>query len=88
MDRPGPRATGLRRWYDDVRGPICQGPYPQPVERQPCLSEGCFATLDGSPARIDEVRHCNRAGPDGGHPHRWDGTRWLFVVGTMQHDRS
>jgi hypothetical protein len=58
------------------------------MERQSCLVQGCFATFEASPAREDEVRHCNRAGPDGGHVHRWDGQRWQAVVGDMQHDRT
>ena len=58
------------------------------LERQQCASSSCFATFDGSPAREDEVRHCNRAGPDGGHAHRWDGQTWQVVSGRMQHDHS
>jgi hypothetical protein len=58
------------------------------MERQACLVNGCFATFEGSPAREDEVRHCNRGGPDGGHVHRWDGQAWKVAVGDMEHDRS
>jgi hypothetical protein len=58
------------------------------TERQPCAAKGCFATFEGSPARDDEVRHCNRGGPDGGHPHRWDGQHWQFVDGRMEYDRA
>ena len=57
-------------------------------ERQSCITETCFATFDGTPARTEEVRHCNRGGPDGGHPNRWDGTTWQAVTGRMQHDLS
>jgi hypothetical protein len=68
--------------------PICEGRMLGSVQRESCLSKGCFATFDGSPARTGEVRHCNRSGPDGGHAHRWDGQRWQVGVGTVQHDRS
>jgi hypothetical protein len=54
--------------------------------RQSCATKGCFATFESSPAHDGEVRHCNRSGPDGGHPHRWDGTSWQVVEGHMQHD--
>lgn len=57
-------------------------------DRQPCLTTSCLATFEGSPAREDEVRHCNRGGPDGGHSHRWDGQGWQVVAGQMQHDRT
>ncbi|HEV7525230.1 MAG TPA: hypothetical protein VGP92_09695 [Acidimicrobiia bacterium] len=57
-------------------------------ERASCATDTCFATFDGTPAREDEVRHCNRGGPDGGHANRWDGTRWQAVSGRMQHDRG
>jgi hypothetical protein len=56
--------------------------------RQSCATETCFATFEAAPAREDEVRHCNRTGPDGGHPNRWDGQRWQVVSGQMQHDRT
>ena len=56
--------------------------------RQSCVNKACFATFEGSPAADDEVRHCNRGGPDGGHAHRWDGKQWQVVDGKMQHDRS
>ena len=56
------------------------------TDRQSCAIETCFATFEGAGARDDEVRHCNRSGPDGGHPNRWDGQRWLAVDGRMQHD--
>jgi hypothetical protein len=58
------------------------------AERQPCVTKSCFATFEAGSAREDEVRHCNRAGPDGGHAHRWDGQRWQVVTGQMQHDRT
>jgi hypothetical protein len=54
--------------------------------RQSCVTKTCFATFEASPANVGEIRHCNRAGPDGGHPHRWDGTSWQVVEGHMQHD--
>jgi hypothetical protein len=57
------------------------------VVRQSCLVKGCFATFEASPAAAGAVRHCNRAGPDGGHVHRWDGQRWQVAAGDMQHDR-
>jgi hypothetical protein len=56
------------------------------TERQSCATETCFATFDSTAARPDEVRHCNRGGPDGGHPNRWDGIRWQTGDGRMQHD--
>ena len=58
------------------------------AERQPCVEKNCFATFEAYGAREDEVRHCNRGGPDGGHTHRWDGTRWQVIDGRLQHDRS
>ena len=57
-------------------------------ERQSCATETCFASFDAGAPRDDEVRHCNRGGPDGGHPNRWDGQRWNVVAGEMQHDRG
>ena len=56
------------------------------LQRQSCVTETCFATFDSSAARDEEVRHCNRAGPDGGHAQRWDGHAWQIVTGRMQHD--
>ena len=58
------------------------------TRRQQCKTETCFASFSGRPGREDEVRYCNRSGPDGGHPHRWDGTAWQLVGTRMQHDRS
>ena len=58
------------------------------MQRHACLTNGCVATFEASAAREGEVRHCNRAGPDGGHVHRWDGQRWQVVAGEMEHDRS
>ena len=55
--------------------------------RQSCVTQTCFATFDGARAQEGDVRHCNRAGPDGGHAHRWDGQSWQVVSGQMQHDR-
>jgi len=60
----------------------------RPADREVCASESCFATFEGSPAHEDEVRHCNRGGPDGGHAHTWDGQRWQLVAGHMEHDRT
>ena len=57
------------------------------TERQSCATETCFATFEAGSARDDEVRHCNRSGPDGGHGNRWDGQRWQPVGGRMQHDK-
>jgi hypothetical protein len=57
------------------------------TERQSCVTKACFATFEASKAAEGEVRHCNRAGPDGGHAHQWDGQRWQVVDGQMQHDR-
>jgi hypothetical protein len=68
----------------DAQSPLTFGS----AERQPCVTDGCFATFEASPADEDEVRHCNRAGPDGGHAHRWDGQRWQVMAGQMQHDRT
>ena len=58
-----------------------------PTQRQSCATDTCFATFDSSPARDDEVRHCNRSGPDGGHAQRWTGDAWQAVSGRMQHDK-
>jgi hypothetical protein len=58
------------------------------VDRQPCAAKSCFATFEGSPANEGDVRHCNRAGPDGGHAHRWDGQSWQVVVGRLEYDRT
>ena len=57
-------------------------------QRQSCVTETCFATFAGNPADDGDVRHCNRAGPEGGHANRWDGTQWQVVSGSMQHDRG
>jgi hypothetical protein len=57
-------------------------------DRQSCGTKNCFATFEAGPAHKDEVRHCNRAGPDGGHRHRWDGQKWQATDGRMQHDRA
>lgn len=59
-----------------------------PSERQACQKKGCFATFEASAAQANEVRHCNRGGPDGGHPNRWDLTSWQIVAGAMEHDRT
>jgi hypothetical protein len=56
--------------------------------RQSCTTESCFATFESAAAREDDVRHCNRSGPDGGHANRWDGEQWQTVSGRMQHDRT
>ena len=58
-----------------------------PAKRQPCAFENCFATFEDSPGRQDEIRHCNRGGPDGGHAHRFDENSWQLVTGRMEHDR-
>ena len=58
------------------------------TERRSCTTESCFATFEAGAAREDEVRHCNRSGPDGGHGNRWDGQQWQSVSGQMQHDRA
>jgi hypothetical protein len=58
------------------------------ADREPCQKKGCFASFEATAARDDETRHCNRGGPDGGHPHRWDLTAWKVVTNTMEHDRS
>ena len=55
---------------------------------QQCVTKTCFATFEAGPAHEGDVRHCNRGGPDGGHPNRWDGSTWQVVEGHMQHDRS
>jgi hypothetical protein len=57
------------------------------MKRESCVTKGCFATFEASAARDDEVRHCNRGGPDGGHVNRWDGQSWQSA-GVMQHDHS
>ena len=51
-----------------------------PPAREACQNKGCFATFAGNPAHPNEVRHCNRGGPDGGHLHRWDLTAWKAVT--------
>ncbi len=56
--------------------------------RGPCGSPGCFATFETREPSDDEVRHCNRSGPDGGHANRWDGQCWQLVTGQLQHDRG
>jgi hypothetical protein len=57
--------------------------------RQPCREPGCFASFDAGFAEAEEIRHCNRSGPDGGHPHRWDLSTWQLVAEqSMEHDRS
>jgi len=56
--------------------------------RRGCAFKGCFATFSDAKPRDDEVRHCNRSGPDGGHANRWDGRSWQTADGAMQHDRG
>jgi hypothetical protein len=58
------------------------------ADRRQCAAKSCFATFEGGPAKEGEVRHCNRAGPDGGHAHRWDGQSWQVVVGRLEYDRT
>jgi hypothetical protein len=58
------------------------------TERHSCAMETCFATFEAGAADVDEVRHCNRAGPDGGHAHRWNGQQWQVMDGRTEHDRS
>jgi hypothetical protein len=58
------------------------------TKRQSCASEACFATFEATPTDEGAIRHCNRAGPDGGHAHRWDGRRWQLVAGLMQHGQG
>jgi hypothetical protein len=53
--------------------------------REACRQGGCFATFDDRAAAPDEVRHCNRTGPEGGHTHRWNGKAWNRD-GAMEHD--
>ena len=62
--------------------------YARCMQRQSCLTKGCYATFEASPALEGEVRHCNRSGPDGGHVHRWDGQHWQVVAGRNEHARS
>jgi hypothetical protein len=55
------------------------------ADRQACAAKNCFATFSAGSPKPDETRHCNRAGPDGGHTNRWDGKQWQVVTGQMQH---
>jgi hypothetical protein len=56
------------------------------MERKECLTKECRATFDASPADKGKVRHCNRAGPQGGHAQQWGGKRWQVVSGKTEHD--
>ena len=58
------------------------------MERKECLTKECHATFDASPADKGKVRHCNRAGPQGGHAQQWDGKRWQVVSGKMEHNHN
>jgi hypothetical protein len=61
----------------------------KPEVREPCREKGCFSTFVATAAHPDETRYCNRGGPDGGHPHKWDGKAWKVVTaGAMEHDRA
>ena len=55
--------------------------------RQGCLEQGCFASFEPGAPKPDEIRSCNRTGPNGGHSHKWDGSAWR-LSGVMEHDRS
>jgi hypothetical protein len=57
-------------------------------QRQSCSTKLCFATFSATAGNEGETRHCNRAGPEGGHAHQWDGRTWQVVDGKMQHDRG
>jgi hypothetical protein len=57
------------------------------TRREPCMTQTCFATFSGTTAGVDEIRYCNRPGPEGGHAHRWNGDRWSSMTGAMEHDR-
>jgi len=86
--RRGPRRVTPRRGSRRTTSPRVRWRRLGFMQRQSCLSNGCFATFDASPADEGKVRHCNRAGPQGGHAQRWDGDCWKAVVGAMKHDRS
>jgi hypothetical protein len=79
-----------RTWNTIVRGDAERSATPGSTSgtptRQACGATACFATFEVGAG--DDVRHCNRAGPDGGHTHRRDGDAWQVVAGTMQHDQS
>ena len=81
-----------RTWNTIVRGDADRSGPPRGAgaapSRQPCGATTCFATFDVEVGAVDDdVRHCNRAGPDGGHIHRRDANGWQLVTGHMQHDR-
>ena len=62
--------------------------YATSAERRQCPTKDCRATFDAHSPREDDPRYCNRAGPDGGHPTRWDGTRWHAASDGMEHDHA
>ncbi len=58
------------------------------MQREECRTEACRATFETSAPHDGTVRYCNRSGPDGGHPSRWDGSRWQAVANRMEHDHA
>jgi hypothetical protein len=80
-----------RTWNTIVRGDADRSVTPLgstggASTRQTCGATTCFATFEVGGVDGD-VRHCNRAGPDGGHIHRRDANGWQLVTGHMPHDR-
>jgi hypothetical protein len=86
--RPTDEATRIRQRGGRApsRGGFVMSRYGRWAERGQCPTGECRATFDASSPREDDVRYCNRAGPDGGHPTRFDGTRWQAASDRMEHD--
>ena len=88
--RPTDEATRIRKRGRRTPGRdgVVMRRYGGATERGQCPAEECRATFDASSPREGDVRYCNRAGPDGGHSTRWDGTRWQAVSDRMEHEHA
>jgi hypothetical protein len=58
------------------------------MQRQQCGTEACRATFEVGTPHDGTIRFCNRSGPDGGHPSRFDGQSWQAVADHMEHDQQ
>jgi len=85
--RPADEATRVRQRgaHPPSRDGFVVARYGGSTERGRCATDECHATFDASSPREGDVRYCNRAGPDGGHPARWDGRRWHVASDRMEH---
>jgi hypothetical protein len=58
------------------------------MPREECRIETCRATFEPVAPHDGAIQYCNRGGPDGGHPNRWDGNAWHAAGDRMEHDRA